>query len=150
MEEQEEADTFMETQRSESGQYVEEEVEMAQQPGEGEQGVRAGGDGGEVTRAKRKERDGEGEAEGEARSDQRDDGAGGELDEMEVSNMVADERARRKRQLELGVVEDMMEEESVEDSEHAHKRGRHEQTWRDVVSGVEPRRDKSVCQNQPS
>ena len=29
-----------------------------------------------------------------------------------------------------------------------HKRGRHEQTWRDVVLDVEPRRDKSVCQNQ--
>ena len=53
------------------------------------------------------------------------------------------ERDSNKRQLDSSVVEDMMEEEDASEMEHAHKRGRHEQPWREVMPDVEPRPDKS-------
>ena len=64
---------------------------------------------------------------------------------VELDNTGAESSKTRddKRLRAVGeVVEDMTEEED-EAAEHAHKRGRHEQAWRDVESNVEPRRDKS-------
>ena len=63
---------------------------------------------------------------------------------VELDNTGAESSRARddKRHRAVGeVVEDMTEEED-EAAEHAHKRGRHEQAWRDVESNVEPRRDK--------
>ena len=62
-----------------------------------------------------------------------------ELDNTGSESSTADNNKRLRAVGEI--VEDMMEEED-EAAEHAHKRGRHEQAWRDVESNVEPRRDK--------
>ena len=122
------------------GQQAGEDVERAQdeqQDGRQDGGEQSTAVGGVGHRTKRKGREGEDEATAEAAE------TGAARGEVEASSAEPGERASSKRQLERGVVEDMMEEDQVEDVEHAHKRGRHEQPWCVVTLDVDPRRDKS-------